>query len=263
VGLNAYLLTSAGFLLLGGVRDLYRHRSLCLSESPSSCLASLACGLSTTAVDLRHSRTVQGVGGCRRVGVSLSPDADAVHYPADRRRRRWASSASSLPAAAASGVVLGGSLTRPDQLALTFLVNVRSVSRGSACSRCGCCRVRGPDDVLTARRGGAVTVPSPYARGLRDRERESERWTSAETTGPAGPEPRAPGLFLVIESLGSPPLVPLGLFKLRTSGSPTGRCVPLGLRRCSLVLLAALPQQVSGFLHTAEGRLGAVSCLRT
>jgi MFS family permease len=61
---NAYLLTFAGFLLLGGrLGDLYGHRRLFISGIALFTLASLCCGLATTQGFLEAARAVQGVGG--------------------------------------------------------------------------------------------------------------------------------------------------------------------------------------------------------
>src|SRR5256884_4572539 len=61
---NAYLLTSGGFLLLGGrLGDLFGHRRLFLFGIALFTLASLACGLATSQHVLIGARAVQGLGG--------------------------------------------------------------------------------------------------------------------------------------------------------------------------------------------------------
>src|SRR5262249_20928100 len=71
---NAYMLTFAGFLLLGGrLGDLYGHRRLFLLGLALFTLASLACGLSNTKGLLIAARAVQGLGwaGVAVAAVSL------------------------------------------------------------------------------------------------------------------------------------------------------------------------------------------------
>src|SRR3954469_15798043 len=62
--INAYLLTSGGFLLLGGrLGDLYGHRRLFLIGIAAFTLASLACGLANSQPMLVIARATQGLGG--------------------------------------------------------------------------------------------------------------------------------------------------------------------------------------------------------
>src|SRR3569833_176532 len=70
---NAYTLTFAGLLLLGGrLGDLYGHRRLFLAGVALFTLASLACGLAQSQAMLIVARGVQGVGGAIASAVSLS-----------------------------------------------------------------------------------------------------------------------------------------------------------------------------------------------
>src|SRR5919106_4753117 len=61
---NAYVLTYAGLLLLGGrLGDLFGHRRLFLAGIALFTLASLACGLATSQEFLIAARAVHGLGG--------------------------------------------------------------------------------------------------------------------------------------------------------------------------------------------------------
>src|SRR5436305_6448517 len=61
---NAYTLTYAGLLLLGGrLGDLFGHRRLFLVGIGLFTVSSLACGLASTQTMLVAARAVQGVGG--------------------------------------------------------------------------------------------------------------------------------------------------------------------------------------------------------
>src|SRR5919204_2329583 len=68
---NAYVLTYAGLLLLGGrLGDLFGQRRLFLTGIGLFTLSSLACGLATSPAMLVTARAVQGVGGAIASAVS-------------------------------------------------------------------------------------------------------------------------------------------------------------------------------------------------
>src|SRR6185295_101792 len=84
---NAYMLTFAGFLLLGGrLGDLYGHRRLFLLGLALFTLASLACGLSNTQAMLIAARAIQGLGGAVVTSVSLSLIMNLFTEDADRAK---------------------------------------------------------------------------------------------------------------------------------------------------------------------------------
>ena len=71
--LNAYMLTFGGALLLAGrLADLYGTRRLLLIGVSAFSLASLACGLSSSATILIGSRAAQGLAGACVMAVALS-----------------------------------------------------------------------------------------------------------------------------------------------------------------------------------------------
>src|SRR5579859_3373345 len=70
---NAYMLTYAGFLLLGGrLGDLYGQRRLFLAGITLFTLASLVCGLANGQALLIGARAVQGLGGAVVSAIALS-----------------------------------------------------------------------------------------------------------------------------------------------------------------------------------------------
>src|ERR1043166_236444 len=70
---NAYMITFAGFLLLGGrLGDLFGRRRVFLVGLGLFTLASPACGLSNAQWTLIAARTVQGLGGAVTNAVALS-----------------------------------------------------------------------------------------------------------------------------------------------------------------------------------------------
>src|SRR3954466_9934436 len=84
---NAYLLTSGGFLLLGGrLGDLYGHRRLFLIGIALFTLASLLCGLGPLQQFLVTARSVQGIGGAIDSAVALSLMMTLFTEPAERAK---------------------------------------------------------------------------------------------------------------------------------------------------------------------------------
>jgi EmrB/QacA subfamily drug resistance transporter len=214
---NAYLLTFGGFLLLGGrLGDLFGHRRLFLAGITLFTLASLACGLATTQGFLVAGRAVQGLGGAIASAVGLSLMMMLFTEPAERAKAMGvfgfvAAGGGSL------GVLLGGVLT--DALAWNwiFLVNLPvgvavcvlslrllPAARGAAAG--------GRLDVA-----GAVTVTSSLMLAVYAIVNGNETgWTSAKTLGLLGAAVGLLAVFLVIESRVGSPLMPLGLFRLRS-----------------------------------------------
>ena len=214
---NAYLLTYGGFLLLGGrLGDLFGHRRLFLIGITVFTLASLACGLSTTQWMLVSARTVQGLGGAVASAVSLSLMMTLFTEPADRAKAMGifgfvASGGGSI------GVLLGGVLTDLINWHWIFLVNFPIGILVVGLSL----RLLPGDQgaVTTGRRldvAGAVTVTAALMLAVYAIVNGNQAgWGSAQTVGLLAAAAALLGVFLVIESRVSSPLVPLGLFKLR------------------------------------------------
>src|ERR671939_529745 len=120
---NAYLLTYAGLLLLGGrLGDLFGHRRLFVGGVAAFTLASLACGTATTQGVLIAARTVQGAGGAVASAVPLSL---MMTLFTDAGERAKAMGVFGFVAAGGGsiGVLLGGVLTDLLDWHWIFLVN--------------------------------------------------------------------------------------------------------------------------------------------
>ncbi len=108
---NAYTVTFAGFLLLGGrAADLLGRRKVFVSGLTLFALASLAGGLADSQTMLIAARAVQGLGGAVIAPASLS--ILTTTFPEGRERNRavgiWGAMGG---AGGAAGVLLGGVLT--------------------------------------------------------------------------------------------------------------------------------------------------------
>jgi EmrB/QacA subfamily drug resistance transporter len=122
--LTAYAITFGGFLLLGGrVSDLLGRRIVFVAGLITFTLASLVCGLSTSADMLIAARAVQGVGAAIISPAALSIVTTTFSEGADRNKALgiWGALGGS---GAAAGVLLGGILTKYLGWQWIFFVNV-------------------------------------------------------------------------------------------------------------------------------------------
>ncbi len=108
---NAYTVTFAGFLLLGGrAADLFGRRRVFVIGLLLFSLASLAGGLANDPTTLIVARLIQGVGGAVVAPASLSILTSTFTEPRERHRAVgiWGAMGG---AGATAGVLLGGVLT--------------------------------------------------------------------------------------------------------------------------------------------------------
>src|SRR6266704_2492289 len=213
---NAYMLTYAGFLLLGGrLGDLFGHRRLFLYGIALFTAASLACGLSGSQALLVGARAVQGLGGAVVSAIALSLIMDLFTEPGDRAKAMGVygfvcAGGGSL------GVLAGGMLTSAAGWHWVFLVNlpigvaVYALCR-SLIAETGTQAAAGRLDV-----GGAVTVTTSLMLAVYAIVNGNDAgWRSARTLGLLAAAAVLAAVFLLIESRVRNPLMPLRLFRLR------------------------------------------------
>jgi EmrB/QacA subfamily drug resistance transporter len=213
---NAYLLTSGGFLLLGGrLGDLYGHRRLFLIGIAVFTLASLLCGFATSQAVLIAARAVQGLGGAVVDAVALSLIVELFTETGDRAKAMGVygfvcSGGGSI------GALLGGFLTNAFDWHWIFLVNI-PIGIGVVAlslSLLPASRGQGTDRHLDI--AGAVTVTTALMLTIFAIVNGNEAgWMSLQTLGLLAGAIVLLGAFLVIESRVRVPLMPLGLFRLR------------------------------------------------
>ena len=214
---NAYLLTFGGFLLLGGrLGDLFGQRRLFLTGITLFTLASVACGLATSQGVLIAARAVQGLGGAVVSAVAFSLIMVLFTEPAERAKAMGVFGFV-MAGGGSIGVLLGGVLT--DTLAWNwiFLVNVpigiavvalslRLLDTGRAQAATGRLDV-----------AGAVTVTASLMLAVYAIVNGNEvGWGAGRTLGLLGAAAALLALFVAIEARHSSPLMPLGLFRLRS-----------------------------------------------
>jgi EmrB/QacA subfamily drug resistance transporter len=120
---NAYALTLAALLLTAGaIADLVGRRRVFAIGLVLFTAASLACGLSGTALTLNLARAVQGIGGAIMLATSLALIADA--FRGRERGTAFAAYGAVIGAAVAVGPLVGGALTSGLGWRWIFFVNV-------------------------------------------------------------------------------------------------------------------------------------------
>jgi EmrB/QacA subfamily drug resistance transporter len=213
---NAYLLTSGGFLLLGGrLGDYFGHRRMFLIGIALFTLSSVACGIATSQGLLIAARAVQGVGGALISAVGLSL---VMTMFVDPKERTKAMGVFGLVVAGggAVGVLLGGILTDAFDWRWIFYINVPVgialfalslwLLPGSRARS-----ARGRLDVA-----GAVTATSSLTLlAYAIANATTWGWGSTQTLGVLAGAGALMVLFVVIERRVRFPLVPLPLLRHR------------------------------------------------
>ena len=213
---NAYLLTFGGFLLLGGrLGDLFGHRRLFLTGITLFTLASLACGLATSQSFLVGARAVQGLGGAIVSAVALSLIMTLFTEPAERAKAMGVFGFV-LSGGGTAGVLLGGVITDALNWHWIFLVNIPVGAVVIALSLV-LLPGTGPRAAGRVDIAGAITVTASLVLAVYAIVNGNETgWSSAQTLGLLAAAAVLMASFLVIELRVAAPLVPLGLFRIRS-----------------------------------------------
>ena len=216
--INAYALTFAGFLMLGGrAADVFGRRRVFIIGLAAFTLFSLLGGFAQSGAELIAARAAQGIGGAILAPASLSLLTATFTEHHERRRALgvWSATAAS---GAAGGLFLGGLLT--DLLGWRWVLFV-NVPIGIALMAGSLLSLSESTEGLPNRRldlGGAVTVTAGMALvvfGIVSTD--SYAWSSARTVATLITGAAVLVSFVVIEGrFASNPIVPLRTFHLRT-----------------------------------------------
>jgi EmrB/QacA subfamily drug resistance transporter len=214
---NAYMLTFGGFLLLGGrLGDLYGHRRVFLLGIAGFTIASLACGLANSQDLLITARAVQGLGGAVVSAVSLSLIMNLFTEPAERAKAMGIYGFV-CAGGGSIGVLLGGLLTSTLSWHWIFLVNLPIGAAVYAACVALLPNLRGHAAGQRLDVAGAVTVTSSLMLAVYAIVNGNEAgWTSTQTLALLGAALVLMAVFLAIEARVAAPLMPLGLFRLRS-----------------------------------------------
>ncbi|MQY08854.1 MFS transporter [Actinomadura macrotermitis] len=210
---NGYLLTFAGFMLLGGrAADLFGHRRTLVAGLALFSLASLAGGLATAPQVLVAARAVQGAGAALLAPATLA--LINTGFTGERARARafgaWSAAGG---VGGMAGALAGGALTTGLSWRWVFLINVPIGAALIALA------VLAPAGARAVRRepldlAGAVTGTAGLAALIYGVMQSADHgWTSAPVAGPAGAGLLLLILFAVVEArFAARPMMPLRLF---------------------------------------------------
>ncbi|WP_234017679.1 MULTISPECIES: MFS transporter [unclassified Streptomyces] len=251
---NAYVITFAGFMLLGGrAADLFGRKRIFVLGLALFTVASLGGGLAQEPWQLIAARTVQGVGA-----AVLSPATLTIlttSFPAGPARTRAIATWTAVGAGGgAVGGLVGGTLTEFLSWRWVLLINVPV----------GALVLGGAVLWLTESRQGAgrrLDVPGALlvtaglglvAYGIV--QTETDGWASLSALLPLAAGLVVVAAFLAVEARAKAPLMPLGLFRLRSVSSANGAMVLAGAAMFSMwYFLSLYVQNVLGYRPLEAG----------
>ena len=243
--INAYTLTFGGFLLLAGrLGDIYGHRRVFVLGVGLFTLASLFCGLATSQEMLVAGRAVQGIGGAIVAAVALSLIMTLFTEPTERAK---AMGVIGFVAAGGGsiGVLAGGVLTDLLSWSWIFLVNIPiGIGVIAACLvLIPGTRLEGASRSLDI--ASAITVTASLMLAVYAIVNGNEQgWTSVQTLGLLGLAAAGLAFFVWRQSRVESPLMPLGLFKLRSVATSNVVGILWSAAMFAMFFLAALYLQL-------------------
>ncbi len=240
---NAYVITFAGFMLLGGrAADIFGRKRIFVLGLALFTVASLAGGLAQQPWQLIAARTVQGVGA-----AVLSPATLTIlttSFPAGPARTRAIATWTAVGAGGgAVGGLVGGVLVQYLSWRWVLLINVPV----------GALVLAGAVTWLTESRQGAarrLDVPGALlvtcglglmAYGIV--QTETHGWGSAAALLPLAAGLLVVAVFVAVEARAKAPLMPLGLFRLRSVSSANAAMVLAGAAMFSMWYFLSLYTQ--------------------
>ncbi|HTW11071.1 MAG TPA: MFS transporter [Acidimicrobiales bacterium] len=246
---NAYTLTFAGFLMLGGrAADLFGRKRIFLLGLTVFTACSLIGGLATDGTWLVLARAAQGLGGAILAPATLSLLTTNFPDP-DQRRRALGAWSATAASGAAIGVLLGGVLTESLGWRWVLFVNVPIGAALVVMTVVGVPESRADSLRRYLDVPGALTVTAGLAvlvYGIVGTD--SHSWGSTTTVVPLAAGGVLLAAFILIESrFAAHPLVPLTVFRRRSLTVANGMAVMLGSALFGLYFFLSLYiQQVNG-----------------
>jgi EmrB/QacA subfamily drug resistance transporter len=251
---NAYALTFAGFLLLGGrAADLFGRKKVFMTGLGLFTLASLAGGLAQDPWMLISARAVQGLGSAVLAPTTLSILTTSFPEGPERTRAIGTWTAVGAGGGAAGGLV-GGLLTDYLSWRWVLLVNVPVGLMVLAGAFFCITESRG----LTRRRldvPGAVLVTggvAALAYGIA--QTESHGWTSAESLLPMLGGLVVLAVLVLVEQRTAEPLIPLRMFRVRSVSAANTVLLASGAATFATWYFLSLYMQ--GVLHYSPVKAG-------
>ena len=253
---NAYTLTFAGLLMLGGrASDLFGRRRVFMTGLGIFTVCSLAGGLAQSGGWLIAARAAQGVGGAILAPATLSLLTTRFVVPAERRKAlgAWSATAAS---GAAIGVLLGGVLTDLLDWRWVLFVNVPIGALLLAGSWLALTESKLADEHRSLDLPGAVTVTgglSLLVYGIVSTDTHS--WASPQTVAALAAGAALLVAFVVIEArFARHPLLPLGIFRSRSLAIGNAIALTVGAALFGMFFFLSLYlQQVNGYSPLRAG----------
>jgi EmrB/QacA subfamily drug resistance transporter len=254
--INAYTLTFAGLLLLGGrAADLFGRRRIFLLGLGLFTVFSLLGGLAQNGEWLVTARALQGASGAILAPATLSMLTTTFSDPTARRRAlgAWSATAAS---GAAIGVLAGGLLTDLLDWRWVLIVNVPIGAALLAAAAWALPRTAGDGLVHRLDVPGALAVTAGLAAlvyGIVGTN--THPWGSAWTISALAIGVALLGVFALIEArLAEHPLVPLGVFRRRSLTAANGVSFAVGGSILSVFFFLSLYlQQINGYTPLRAG----------
>jgi len=254
---NAYVLTFAGFLLLGGrAADLFGRRRIYLFGLFLFTAASLLGGIAQDSAWLTTARALQGIGGAFLSPATLTIIVTTFRGPGlARALGLWGAVAG---AGGAAGSILGGVLTAELSWRWVLFVNIPIGMAAMAAAVTYLVELRNRDEEAKASLDilGALTVTAGlgvliYAIVGTD----THAWLSASTLSLLGVAAALLGAFTFVElKVASHPLVPFALFRSRSVTGANAVMLLIGAAFFSMwYFLSLYMQNVLGYSALRAG----------
>ena len=253
---NAYTLTFAGFMLLGGrAADLYGRKRIFLLGLGLFTTASLIGGFAQSETMLIAARAAQGLGGAVLAPATLTILTTHFRQPQARARALGIWSAVAAGGGAA-GAVLGGLLTDVLSWRWILFINVPIGVVGFVAARIVLGESRNEDRTGTLDVAGAITVTAGLVvlvYGIV--QTETRPWTSPATIATLALAAVLLGSFVLIEArIARSPLMPLRLFRSRSVTGANTVIFLLGAAMFAMwFFLSLYMQNVLGFSPLQTG----------
>jgi EmrB/QacA subfamily drug resistance transporter len=251
---DAYTLTLAGLLLLGGtLGDSYGRRKMFVAGTIWFALASLLCGLAPNAGVLIAARALQGVGG-----ALLTPGSLAILQASFAEEDRMAAIGawSGLGGVAtAIGPFVGGWLSSAVSWRLVFFINLPLAAVVVAVSARHVPETKSPGPVPRLDVKGAACISGALAGityGLI--AASADGWGTLPVLLPLAAGVILLGLFIGVEAREAEPMLPLGVFASRQfSAANAVTFVVYAALGGLLFLVPTVLQVVHGYSPVAAG----------
>src|SRR6188474_1047902 len=253
--LTAYAITFGGFLLLGGrMADLLGRRRIFLVGLVLFTLASLTCGLASSAGVLIASRALQGLGAAIISPAALSIVTTTFREGAERNKALgiWGALGGS---GAAAGVLFGGILTKYLGWEWIFFVNVPVGVLVFALTRPIVPESRADLGHRRFDAIGAVSVTGGLALLVYAISKAPDvGWGTTRTIGLLLAAVLILAFFVAWELRASAPLVPFGIFRIRTLTGANSVGLLLGATiYANFFILTLYVQQILGWSALKTG----------